>query len=129
MTPEALVLAGRAAVSPYLPDTCTVKSVSAGSPDGFGGEAVTYPTVATGIPCLYEPMNDLALMSTGGAVSGATRHKIFLLMDDVDLQSIGPFYQIVVDARGNKGAMTFQDCRRLDESNEILLTVSAVLKQ
>ena len=129
MTPETLVAAGRAAVSPYLPDTCTVKSVAVGSPDGFGGTTFTNPTVASNIPCLYEPMRPMTLVSTGGAVSGATRHRIFLLMDDVDLQAIGPFYQIVVAARGDKGALTFEDCQRLDESNEVLLTVSAVLKQ
>ena len=125
----AAVAEARSMVSGALLDRCTVKGVAAGSPDGFGGTAFTTPTVASAIPCLYEPIRPQPLTATGGAVSGATRHRIYLLIGDVDLQSIGPFYQIVVAARGDKGVLTFEDCQRLDESNEVLLTVSAMLKQ
>jgi len=129
MTPAALLTAAKALVGDFLPDTCTVKAITAGSVDGFGGEADTLTTVASGIKCLYEPIRDQPLTVLAGAAMGITRHKLFLKLDDVDLQGIGPSYQIVVDARGNKGALTFEDPRRLDESNEVVLTVSAKLKQ
>jgi hypothetical protein len=112
-----------------LLDTCTVKAPTAGAADGFGGEADTLTTVATGVKCAFEWTRELALAVYGGAVTGTIRTEIYLELSDVDLQSIGTGWQVIINARGNKPALTFEDPRRLDESNEILLAVSAKLKQ
>jgi hypothetical protein len=129
MDVATLEAAGKAAFPSLCRDTCTVKAPVAGSPDGFGGESDTLSTVASNIKCIVQPERDLPLMTQGGAVMGALRTKLFLELTDVDLQSIGPGWQIVVAARGNKGALTFEDPRRLDASVEVALTVSAKLKQ
>jgi hypothetical protein len=128
-TPAALIATAKALVSDFLPDLCTVKQITAGAADGFGGEADTLTTVASSIKCLYEPIRDIPLMTQGGAVTGVSRFKVFLELTDVDLQNIAPGWQIVVAARGDKPQLTFEDPRRMDESNEVLLTVSAKLRQ
>jgi hypothetical protein len=129
VTPADLVATARVLVDDYLPDTCTISGIASGGPDGFGGETDTHPEMITGVKCLYEPERDQPLREIGGATMGVIRHRIFLKLEDAALQAIGPNYQIVIDARGDKPAMTFEDPRRLDESNEVLLAISAKLKQ
>jgi len=129
MTPAQLIASARELVGDFLPDTCTVKSKSAGSNDGYGGEAEDFDDVATDVPCLYESQSDSTLVVIGGSQSGVTRHKLFLKLDEAVVHDIGPGWEIVVDARDDKPALTFEDPRRLDESNEVLLTISAKLRQ
>ena len=124
-----LLAAARAAIPSLFLDICSVKAPTAGSVDGFGAEADTLTTVATGIRCHYEAIRDNPLTVNGGAAMGTSRFNVFLELTDVDLQSIGPGYQIVIAPRGDKGTLTFEDPRKLDESNEVALTVSAKLKQ
>jgi len=124
-----LLAAAKVAFTSLCLDTCTVKAPTAGAVDGFGGESDTLTTVATGVKCIYQPERDQPLTMNAGAAMGVASTKIFIELTDVDLQGIGPGYEIVIAARGVKPALTFVDPRRLDGSNEVALAVSTKLKQ
>src|ERR1051325_8553702 len=95
------------------PDTCTVYNRTY-SGDGTGGTTKADGVVATGIPIVYEEFRFNSGMVAGGALANVT-HKIFL-KDTAVNRAIKPNYVIVVPARGNNLARTFENPIALDET-------------
>jgi hypothetical protein len=108
-------------------DTCSIIDVEAVT-DEFGGQTPSTVTVASEIPCLVEAQRDMPGTVIAGAVGSITRTTIFL-KSTAETQLITPDYEIVVDARGDKPERTYVDPRILDNSYEVLLTISAKLRQ
>lgn len=106
-------------------DTCSIVEVSSAN-DGYGGQTETRATLVSDVPCIYEAVNDQVLDASGQRIS-IISHKLYL-MTDSDTQAIKPHYEIVVDAKGDKDELTFENPQRMSESYEALLTVGAKLR-
>lgn len=132
MTPaeivEILVEGAIERAVPFFLDTCNVVNLMS-VPDGFGGQTKSRVTVASNVPCLWEASRDLPVTINAGAATSITRHQIIMQVDDADVRTIGPDYEIVVAARDDTPELTFYDPRVLGGTMESLLTVSAKLRQ
>ena len=126
MSLQALVNQARDLAVTLCEDTCSIFDIQS-VPDGFGGTTLTRVTIASDIPCLVEAQRDMPVAVIAGTAEAVTRGTLYMESTD-ETQAITPDYEITVDARGDKPARTFIDPRILDNSYEVLLTVSAKLK-
>jgi hypothetical protein len=126
MTLQAQVEAAREAAEGLCEDLCTIVDISS-TPDGFGGHAQTRTNLATGVPCIIESRAMMEAAVSAGTIASLVRTKIYMQVTSIT-QAIRPDYEIVVAARDGKAALTFEDPRRLDQSYEVLVTVSAKLR-
>jgi hypothetical protein len=126
MSLQAQVVAARATAEGLCEDLCTIVDISS-TPDGFGGHSQTRTNVATNIPCVIESRAMVEAAVVAGTIASLQRTKIYMKVTTIT-QAIRPDYEIVVAARDGKAALTFEDPRRLDQSYEVLVTVSAKLR-
>lgn len=108
-------------------DLCSLVT-NASAPDGFGGTTETPTTIASSVKCFYEAFKSPMQLSVGGADLTSLTHKITLEATAATM-AIKSDYQIVVAARGNKGALTFEKPVTLDGSYTPLVEVAAVLAE
>lgn len=127
MTIQAQVLAARSAAEDLCEDSCTIVDISS-TPDGYGGHTQTRTNLATAIPCLIESRSEVEAAVVAGTIESLIRTKIYMKVTGVT-QAITPDMEIVIAARDGKAQLTFEDPRRMDQSYEILVTVSAKLRQ
>ena len=127
MTLQAQVLAARPAAEDLCEDSCTIVDISS-TPDGYGGHTQTRTNLATAIPCLIQSRSEVEAAVTAGTIASLIETKIFMKVTAVT-QAITPDMEIIVAARDGKAALTFEDPRRMDQSYELLVIVSAKLRQ
>jgi len=108
-------------------DLCSLITVSS-TPDGFGGSTDAPTTLASGLRCFYEAFKTPMQVSAGGASLTSLTHKI-TLESTVVTKAIQSDYQIVVAARNDKPALTFERPVTLDGSYTPLVEVAAVLAE
>jgi len=125
MTLQVLVDQAKGLAASLCEDRCSIVDVSAVN-DGYGGQTLLRTTILSDIPCMYEAGGDQAV-EVAGTVITTTLHRIFMVLSTGTL-AIKPDYEIVVAARGDKAALTFENPHLLADSYETLLTVSAKLK-
>ena len=113
-----------AKASKFMADTCTIKLVTPSS-DDYGGSTDTETTVASDVPCNYKALNPLQTEIAGRSVIGRTHTITF--PSNANTEAILPKHKIVVNARGNTPALTFNDPIVLPGSLEPFLTVAATL--
>lgn len=117
-----------AAMSEFMPDTCTVRSAGEEATDDYGGSSGTPETIATGVPCAYRPLNAYERASGGGVTAHADyRIELPYVWEGASLQ-VGADHTIAVDARGPHPARTFTVTGPLYSSSEMKLTVAAKLE-
>lgn len=113
-----------ASASEFMADTCTIKLISPSS-DDYGGSTDNETTVASDIPCDYKAISPQQLVLAGKSVVGRT-HTI-TLPSNANTEAILPKHKIVVGARGNTPALTFNDPVVLPSSLSPFLTVAVSL--
>lgn len=126
MSLQTLIDDVRGLAEGFLEDSCSIVDIQS-APDGYGGTTRSSVTIASDVPCLLESGGDLGVAVLAGTIVSASRATIFMQVT-AETQSITPDMEIVVAARGDKPAMTFEDPRRLDESYAALLAVSAKIR-
>lgn len=114
-------------------DLCSVVYVSSGTgetPDGFGGTTPGSgtPTTVSGIKCFYEALSSPMQIQVGGAGLTSLTHKITMEATAIT-KAIKSDYQILVAARNDKPALTFERPVTLDGSYTPLVEVAAVLAE
>jgi hypothetical protein len=87
-------------------DLCDVISTSP-SVDEYGGSGTTPTTLASALPCFYEPLSQREQSIAGGEM-GILTHRITLKATTTTL-AIKPSYQIRVAARGDKPQYVFEN--------------------
>lgn len=113
-----------AAAPAFMADTCDVFLLTPG-PDDYGGSTNTSSTVASSVPCDYEALSPFQTEIGGRLITGRT-HKI-TLPSNATTEAILPKHKIVVAARGNTPALTFNDPIVLPDSLSPFLEVAATL--
>ena len=109
-------------------DLCSIVSYGADVPDGFGGTTPGTSTTVTGIKCFYEAFESPMQIQVGGAGLTSLTHKI-TLEATAATKAIRSDYQIIVAARNDKPALTFERPVTLDGSYTPLVEVAAVLAE
>jgi len=106
-------------------DVCSVFSTAQGG-DGFGGFSATPTSVASDIPCFYEPLSQSERLIAGGESTTFT-HKVTMEATPVTL-AIQPSWYIVVQARGDNPEKTFENPTSLVGSFAPLMEVAAAMR-
>lgn len=113
-----------AAASSFMADTCDIVLLTPGN-DDYGGSTNTPTTVASNVPCDYEALSPFQTEIGGRLITGRT-HKL-TLPSNATTEAILPKHKIVVAARGNTSALTFNDPIVLPDSLGPFLEVAASL--
>lgn len=109
----------------FMADNCDI-ILLASAVDDSGGSGDTPSTVAADVPCGYKALKVPVDMKAGGKTIIGLTHQI-TLPSNAYTQAILPKHKIVVDARGNTPAMTFQDPVVLPDSLGPFVIVNASL--
>lgn len=123
MTPVLLIAQARTLAEPYLPDSCAIQQLTTVN-DGAGGFSETWTTIET-VAGLVEWVNDREQV-VGGAPRGAVMQKLRLRVTPIT-QAIQPSQRIVVAARYGKPELFITQPKRLDQSYEVLVSISGVI--
>lgn len=124
-----LLEAGRAATQAVIaesPDVCTVYSRTFTN-DNTGGTTQSDTAVASDVPIIYTERTFNSSQIAGGSQSHVT-HELFLLPSAAVI-AIKPNYVIVVDARDDIGALTFEQPVVIDNTFDMLVHIGAMLKK
>lgn len=109
-------------------DLCSITYTGAEVNDGFGGTTPGTPTTVSSVKCFIEAFKSPMQVTVGGAGLTSLTHKI-TLEATAATKAIKSDYQIVVAARNDKPALTFEQPVTLDGSYTPLVEVAAVLAE
>lgn len=123
MTPALLIAQARTIAEPYLPESCAIQELTT-TPNGDGGFSEGWNTVET-VPGLIQWIDDSEAV-VGGAPRGVVAHKLRLRVTETT-QNINPSNRILVAPRDGKPELVFTQPKRMPQSYEVLVTVSAVI--
>ena len=107
------------------PDRCTVYNRTYAN-DNAGGTTATDTAVASSIPVIYSEFRFRTGMIVGGSLAEVT-HKL-RLKDSAATKAIKPNYVIVVAARDNNPARTFENPIVIEETMNVGVVLAATLK-
>lgn len=122
--PAVLVAQAMTLAESYLRDRCAIQEYTKTN-DGRGGFTEGWNDIVSDIPVLVEAADD-EQATVAQAPRGIVTHRLYLKVTTVT-QVIEPSQRVVVAARDGKGAMIFEQPKRLDESYEALITIAATL--
>lgn len=110
----------------FFPDLCSISSLVP-STDDSGGSGDTATPLASNVPCSYKSLSPSQLQVAGRVLVGLSH--VIKLPSNAVTQGIKPTQQIVIAARGNTPALTFQNPVVLDNATAPFVSVAAMVSE
>lgn len=114
--------------SQLFPNLCDIKELGGSTADGFGGTTETDSTLASNVPCKYEPLSSAVQRQIGGGPITTLTHKLILPATAVT-KVIRSHYKIVVQALNGQPELTFRNPVTLDGSFSVFVKLAAELAE
>jgi len=123
---NAMAEAFASSASAMFPDLCTVRAAQATSASATGGKVRPSTSVHANVPCLYKPLRASERLSGEGS-TGFADYEILMPAVVADAQiTVAPKHQVVVAARGEQPARTFEVVGVLNVSGVYLKCLAAL---
>jgi hypothetical protein len=125
-THDAMAEQFASSASAMFPDLCTVRAAQATTSSATGGKVRPATSVHASVPCLYKPLRASERGTGEGSNAFADYEIVMPAVVSGSQVTVAPKHQIVVAARGEQPARTFEVVGVLNVSGVYLKCLAAL---